>query len=113
MYSDGIMWAVSSPLALDGPDHSRASVNGRYPRGYTDYEENHVKREVDLATSAARRRDGAMVIDVFGREEVRFTLRVPFASDGRNLRQVPSSQVEGHFHVYGTLNPNPLLKDPG
>ncbi len=25
--------------------------------------------------------------------------------DGRNLRQVPSSQVEGHFYVYGTLRP--------
>jgi hypothetical protein len=33
--------------------------------------------------------------------------------DRRNLRQVLSSQVEGHFYVCGTLNPARLLKGPG
>jgi hypothetical protein len=28
-------------------------------------------------------------------------------------RQDPSSQVEGHLHVYATLNPAALLNDPG
>jgi hypothetical protein len=49
---------------------------------------------------------------ILGRKEVRFTLRVPLPLD-RIFRQDPSSQVEGHFHVYGTLSPPALLNGPG
>ena len=78
--------ASASDIAADRPVASARSASSRAPAWPT------TPRPSAVTT-------------ILGREEVRFTLRVPFALDGRNLRQVPSSQVEGHFYVYGTLSP--------
>jgi len=68
-------------------------------------------RPVTSARSASNRAPAwlttprpSTVTTTFGREQVRFTQQVPFSWAGWFLRQDPSSQVEGHFHVYGTLN---------
>lgn len=86
--------ASSSDIALDKPVASARSTSNRAPAWPT------TPRPSALTT-------------ILGRQEERFTLRVPLHLDRRNLRQVRSSQVEGHFYVCGTLSPARLLKGPG
>jgi len=116
--------AIASPPSASITARSTATRPGSCPRSRRRNGANASLIAADRPIASARSATSRVparpttprpsaVTTTFGREEVRFTLRVPLRLDRRNLRQVPSFQVEGHFHVYGTLNPPALVKDPG
>ena len=116
--------AIASPPSASITARSTATRPGSWPESRWRSGANAsliaADRPVASARSASSRAPAwpttprpSAVTTIFGREEVRFTLRVLLTWTDGILRQDPSSQVEGHFYVYGTLTPPALLNGPG